>query len=473
MRSKKRLVSVTLVLVMLFSISVNALAVNVGGNDVAGQGLYIMDFETGTELFSHNSNTLMVPASLTKLMSLYLVYEAIHSGQLSRTSSVPVSTNTYNLSRDPEFYSNITLTYDQPYYAGELIDLIIVNSSNIGVVMLAEKISKTETAFVARMNQKAKEMGLDAIFYDSVGLSDNNRISPRSMAILTQKLLTDFPEILQISSKSSVTFRGATYMATNYLLTTQYYAGVDGLKTGTTTAAGFCFCGTVKRDGVRLITVVMKSSSNTQRFTDTQHLMNYGFSIRNQIVNKAKNFVEPFTDVLKNEWYADSISYIYKEGLMTGTSGTTFEPGLVLSRAMVATVLYRLAGEPNTASASKFTDVASGQWYTNAINWAYSSGIVTGYSDTVFGVSDNITREQLSTMLYRYSNYLGRDLTIHSDLSRFTDRSSISEWAILAVNWSVGTGLITGTSTTSLSPANTATRAECATILYRFLHASA
>jgi len=158
---------------------------------------------------------------------------------------------------------------------------------------------------------------------------------------------------------------------------------------------------------------------------------------------------------------------------MTGTSGTTFEPGLVLSRAMVATVLYRLAGEPNTASASKFTDVASGQWYTNAINWAYSSGIVTGYSDTVFGVSDNITREQLSTMLYRYSNYLGRDLTIHSDLSRFTDRSSISEWAILAVNWSVGTGLITGTSTTSLSPANTATRAECATILYRFLHASA
>ena len=473
MRNKKQLVTVTLILVILFSISANAFAVNVGGNEVAGQGLYIMDFETGTELFSHNGNNLMVPASLTKLMSLYLVYEAIHSGQLSRTSPVPVSTNTYNLSRDPEFYSNITLTYDTPYYAGELIDLIIVNSSNIGVVMLAEKISKTETAFVARMNQKAKEMGLDAVFNDSVGLSDNNRISPRSMAILAQKLITDFPEILQISAKSSVTFRGTTYMATNYLLTSQYYAGADGLKTGTTTAAGFCFSGTAKRDGVRLITVVMKSSSNTQRFVDTQHLMNYGFSIRNQIVNKPANFVEPFTDVFKDDWYAESVSYIYKEGLMTGTSSSTFEPGLVLSRAMVATVLYRLAGEPDTVSVSRFTDVAPGQWYTNAINWAYSYGIVTGYSNTEFGVSDNITREQLATMLYRYSDYLGRDLTIHSGLTQFTDRGSISEWAMLAMNWSVGIGLLTGTSATSLSPVNTATRAECATILYRFIHTAA
>ena len=470
MKHRKSIISFVLALILLLSVPAGgAMAVYVNGTQVDGTGLYILDFETGTELYSYNGDTPMIPASLTKLMSLYLVYEAMEDGVLDGSDEVPVSENTYRLSRDPEFYSNIELSYEETYYVAELLELIVVNSSNVGVVMLAEMISGTEESFVARMNSKAREMGLSAVFFESVGISDDNRISPRSVALLAQKLISDYPEILALSSKPSTVFHGKTYKSTNYLLSSQYYQGADGLKTGTTTLAGYCFCGTAERGGVRLITVVLKSSSNTQRFTDAMNLLDYGFKIRGNVIRDAAMRLEPFTDVYIDDWFAEGVAYAYGEGLMTGTSETRFDPGLTLSRAMVATVLHRLSGAPEASQRSQFADVADGQWYSEAIDWAYASGIVSGYSDTEFGTGDNITREQLAAMLFRYSDYMGLDLTSEADLTSFYDAGSISVWAKPAMSWAIGNELLTGTTASTLSPGSSATRAQCATILYRFL----
>lgn len=176
----------------------------------------------------------------------------------------------------------------------------------------------------------------------------------------------------------------------------------------------------------------------------------------------------PFTDVAEGAWYYDAVAYAYDNGLMGGTSASTFAPGTTTSRAMLATLLYRLEGEPAVTGAS-FTDVAAGQWYSDAVAWAAAEGIVNGVGDgSVFAPNDTITREQMAVMLYRYAQYKGYDVTGSADLSGYTDAGSISSWAEYAMAWAVDAGLISGTGAAILSPQGSASRAEIATILMRF-----
>lgn len=176
----------------------------------------------------------------------------------------------------------------------------------------------------------------------------------------------------------------------------------------------------------------------------------------------------PFNDVESDKWYYNSVEYVYNNNLMDGTSSTDFEPESTLSRAMVATVLYRMAGEPSVSYRNIFNDVSSGYWYSNAVIWAYDNGIVDGYNPTTFGTNDNITREQFATMLYRYAIYKGNDTSYSTNLSSYKDSSSISSWALDAMYWSVEKELITGVTGTTLVPDGSATRSQCAAILMRF-----
>ena len=181
----------------------------------------------------------------------------------------------------------------------------------------------------------------------------------------------------------------------------------------------------------------------------------------------------PFTDVAEGDWYYDAVSYAYENGLMTGTSATLFAPGTTTSRAMLATLLWRLEGEPAVTGAASFTDVAAGTWYTDAVAWAASEGVVNGVGDgSAFAPNDTITREQMAVMLYRYAQYKDYDVTQGGMAAReYADYESISSWAVPAVEWAVNAGLISGTSATTLSPQGSATRAEIATILMRFVEA--
>lgn len=174
----------------------------------------------------------------------------------------------------------------------------------------------------------------------------------------------------------------------------------------------------------------------------------------------------PFTDVT-GHWALDAITYVYENGMMNGTSPTTFSPESQLTRGMIVTILYRLEDEP-AVSDSTFSDVDGDMYYADPIAWAADNGIVTGFPDGTFGPETSITREQLATILYRYADYLDCDMTPAADLSGYTDAGTISSYAQQAMAWANAEGLITGVTETTLKPTGTATRAQVATILMRF-----
>ena len=178
-----------------------------------------------------------------------------------------------------------------------------------------------------------------------------------------------------------------------------------------------------------------------------------------------------FTDLVLTAWYHDGVHYCLDNGLMTGTSSTTFEPSTATTRSMIVTMLYRLAGEPEVSGTSSFTDVAEGSWYEDAVIWAEQNGIAKGYDTGEFGVSDSVTREQIATFFYRYAEYAGEDVTASADLSGYPDADEVSDWAEDEISWAVAKGLITGQGVGDeiyLAPSSDAMRSETATILMRF-----
>lgn len=177
----------------------------------------------------------------------------------------------------------------------------------------------------------------------------------------------------------------------------------------------------------------------------------------------------PFTDVPTSAWFYDPVRNVYENCIMNGVSPTLFQPNGTMSRAMVATVLWRLEGEPEMDDTSVFTDVPRGQWYTQAITWAYEQGIITGYGGGRFGPQDNVTRQQLAAMLFRYAKTMDLDGGERASLSAYRDQGQVADWAREAFAWAVAKGHINGTSPTTLSPIGTATRAQCAAILTRML----
>ena len=179
----------------------------------------------------------------------------------------------------------------------------------------------------------------------------------------------------------------------------------------------------------------------------------------------------PFTDVPEGAWYEDAAAYVYQHGLMAGTSATTFAPDATTSRSMIATILWRIAGSPVVDYAMDFGDVPQGQWYSEAIRWAASEGIVSGYGNGTFGTNDSITREQFAAMLYRFAQEQGYDVSVgeNTNILSYTDAEDVAEYAIPAMQWAVGAGIISGTGDGStLSPQGQATRAQAAVMLMQF-----
>lgn len=178
-----------------------------------------------------------------------------------------------------------------------------------------------------------------------------------------------------------------------------------------------------------------------------------------------------FEDVNEGDWFESNVQYVYDEGIMKGTDDTHFKPNDPLARAQFAVMLHRMNGKPEAESEITFEDVEDGQWYTDAIVWAAGTGVVKGYdSNGLFGTADNINREQMAVMMYRYADYLKYDLSKEKGLDSFSDASSVNEFAETAMKWAVGNDIITGKQEgTVLDPQGNAARAECAAIVERFL----
>ena len=275
-KSKKSYSFFTIIITLILTLSVSASAAYVGSSFISSQGACVIDYDTGDIYYEHNGYSPRVPASMTKLMNLYCVYEAMAEGKFDINTIVPISSNVYGKSRNPE-YQTVPLYYNTPYTVDELIGMVLTYSDIGSAVALAELVSKSEWAFVALMNQKAQEMGVDAYFYDCFGVA-HNQVTPVALATIVKNFIAKYPDILERSAKRSVYFHGRNYYSTNHLFDTYYYPGADGMKTGTTSAAGYCFCATAQRDGRRMIAVTMASSSSGQRFRDATVLLDYGFS---------------------------------------------------------------------------------------------------------------------------------------------------------------------------------------------------
>lgn len=185
------------------------------------------------------------------------------------------------------------------------------------------------------------------------------------------------------------------------------------------------------------------------------------------IVLDEKSHELPFTDVADGDWFQAAVEYVYRQGIMAGTSGTTFEPNTPLSRAMVAQILYNLEGQPTVTGESTFTD-SNTHWAAKAIAWAQKTGVVSGYGNNTFRPNQAVTREELAQMLYNYAEYKQYDLTASGDLIAFPDGNNVQGWAKTAMSWANGNQLINGFEDDTLRPGGDSTRAQAASILMNF-----
>lgn len=268
--------------------------------DVKAESAILVDANTGKILFAKNPDEPLPPASMTKMMTEYLVWDAIDSGKITWETTTQISDYPYSISADATF-SGVGLTQNKDYTVRQLYEAMAINSDNATTIALSELIAGSEGEFVKLMNEKAEELGLpDYTFVNSTGLSNtdlgdnypkgtqpdaNNLLSARTAAMLAYRLVNDYPEALKISSVPETEFEEQTIRNWNYMLPHDatflkqyYYEGVDGLKTGFTDLAGYSFTGTAERNGQRLISVVMKTASEEARFEETAKLFDYGFS---------------------------------------------------------------------------------------------------------------------------------------------------------------------------------------------------
>ena len=179
----------------------------------------------------------------------------------------------------------------------------------------------------------------------------------------------------------------------------------------------------------------------------------------------------PFTDVSLSDWFYEAVNYVYLNELMDGVSTTRFAPDTATNRAMVVEILYRMAGSPSVSGTSAFTDVSAAAWYADAVKWATDNGVVEGRSATVFDPNAAVSRQELAAMLYRYAQYKGYDVSIgeNTNILSYTDVAGVAEYAMSAMQWACGSGVVNGTAAGVLSPNGSATRAQLATMLMRFI----
>lgn len=251
--------------------------------EVYGLGAILLDYDTGEVYYAKNADTARPAASMTKVMAAYLVFEEIAAGHLALDSYVIAGAYAARVSNNPNYSGWEQLKAGAGYTVDSLLRLIFTASCNGAVIALAEHIAGSEAAFVTRMNAKAKELGLNARYADCCGLVDTgNAVTPRAMALLAQRLIRDYPQVLNYSSLKSTWFLGRQFTTTNLLLENGSFAGIDGLKTGSTGGAGYCFTATASRDGRRMIAVTMHTASRVVSMGDCSRLMEYGFAQREQ-----------------------------------------------------------------------------------------------------------------------------------------------------------------------------------------------
>ncbi|MCL2015303.1 MAG: leucine-rich repeat domain-containing protein [Defluviitaleaceae bacterium] len=246
---------------------------------VTAQAAILMDFDTGEILFQRDIHAMRVPASMTKAVTAFVVFEEIAAGNLTMETPITISANAARISADANMQgAPFPLASGSSHSVRTLLQLLLMPSSNGAAVAFAEHISGSESAFANRMNESGRAIGMTTDFNNAHGALPH-QTTAYSMAILVREFITRYPEILEITGAATMQFQGRTVNNTNQLLSgSNFYAGADGFRTGTTREAGFCLAATATRDGRRLITVVMNAPNDAGRYGDTRRLLDFGFA---------------------------------------------------------------------------------------------------------------------------------------------------------------------------------------------------
>ena len=446
---------------------------------VAADSAIVIDYDTGKALYAKDADTMRVPASMTKVMTAYIIFEELEAGNLTLDTLVPISDFAAEISRNQARYPTaVPLPYGGSLTVDTLLKLILIPSASASCVAMAEYISGTEAAFVQRMNATAQRLGMTAQYQNCHG-AHVHYLTARSQAILVREFIHRFPQILDYTSMTSVTFNGETLANTNQLLPGAAFAyeGADGFKTGTINAAGYCLSATAVRDGRRVISVVMHSDNNTTRHTDSIALLDYGFA---KLAADA-----PYTDTAFH-WSWQAVEELDALGVELYPSGEQFRPDQAVTRAEFTAMLYSalaadgqlppLSGPeesapPEDAAADPeqpapepeplFDDI-DGHWAQAYIEKAAALGLVEGNQYGRFNPDSALTRQDMMVLVDGFvelpeANGLG-----------FDDDGDIALWALEAAARTTAAGLFGG-SGGRLSPSASATRAEAAQVVSRVL----
>ncbi|MCL2562485.1 MAG: S-layer homology domain-containing protein [Oscillospiraceae bacterium] len=496
MKTTKRALCLLLTICLLLALApVTASAVSA---NITAQAAIVMDFETGDVLWSRDPDTLRVPASMTKNMTAFIIFEELAAGRLTMNTMVTVSP--YASRRSHEWDWIAWLSSGSRHSVATMLRLIMLPSSNGASIAMAEHISGSEAAFVQRMNETAQRLGMTARFDNSHGARDN-LITARSVAILVREFITLYPEILDITRLRNFSFGGSQVPNTNLLLQTQFfYQGADGFKTGTTSAAGHCLSATAMRDGRRVITVVMNANGNPGRYGDTTAMLNFGFAElarRDNLMNAIGiNLSANVAAVRRNDYYTltaqltnvNTGSFTAHGGgwIINGQTAATFGPFAPSTQQTFSIRQLLPTGSPLTeinaeffvnlpgagrVSATLTLPVSTeppllfrdipGHWGQGFIYQAYDLDLMNGLGDGRFDPDGHFTRAQAAIVLW---NMEGRPTGY---VPAFIDVPAHA-WYANAIGWLSEYGIVQGHPGNRFAPGDPVTRQELFVMLRNY-----
>ncbi len=421
----------------------------------------VVDMNNGNIVYDYNSKRSCFPASTTKVMTAYL---CLKYGNLNDYVTVKKEI----LSDVIPDATTLGLVGGERIQVRSLLQSMLMISSCDSANVIAQYISGSIPEFAALMNREAAALGCTGTHFASAhGLPNTSHYTTANdMALIARAAMT-YPEFRQIVRSHSVIMVATSLHGARQLVNINdflpesgapyAYAYATGIKTGTTTAAGYCLVSSAEKDGVPLIGVVFGSTTREGRYYSSRNLFDWAF----QNYHPGENTF-PFVDVPRDAWYYDTIRAAYEAELVNGMSATVFSPKSNVTRGQFVTILYRMAGSPGVTGKPPFQDLTQ-NWYLNAVNWAWKNEVVYGTSATAFSPGKDITRQDLTTILYRYA---GSPKVTGNMLSGFTDAAAISGYAHNAVEWAVENHIMYG-SNNQIRPRDTATRAEACALLMR------
>ena len=493
-----RITALTLLFALLLTSTVVAATPPTPPNVTADSAI-VMDYDTGEVLYEKDADTMRVPASMTKVMTAYIIFEELEAGNLTLDTMVPVSNTNADRSRSSSYPAMVPLPYGKSQSVDTLLKLILIPSASASCIVMADYISGSEAAFVQRMNETAKRLGMTAEYENSHG-AHVHYLTARSQAILVREFISRFPQVLEYTSMTGVTFNGKYYPNTNKLLPGLDYAydGVDGFKTGTISAAGYCLSATAVKNGRRIISVVMHADDDKTRHTDTTALLDYGFAML--------EYQAPYTDMAYH-WGREDVAALKDLGVELHPDGESFRPDANVTRAEFTAMLYTALAqsgalpelpeettqppEPTESAlpaqedseqtlppentteptptpepeAHAFSDI-QGHWAQTYIEEATRLGLISGTGSDTFSPDQAITRQEMMVLIDRCM-----DLPDENGLG-FSDDGQIAFWALEAAARTTAAGLIQGNNG-KLMPNASASRAQAAAMVNRLLDLTA